>query len=513
MPFELPLPRVRLSFADYNLGLTPPLTDAHAKIGVAWDGPMTPQRVTSGREVADLYRGGPLANAAAVALLQTAPVILQRAPASIGGALGDQGATPIPPNNYVPQGTLFFTGSPNGDYRIEVEFTRFDSAGPTALRYSINDTQSDEVAVNAPGESVPLGNTGVLVSTQDAREKTLYWVNAQGPAATLPDMVGALTALLDTRPALRFVHIVGAATPELVAAVDAILAEREARAYYAHAVLEAPARGSAVQGGGEVGAAMVPALPQSMGAYLADMQRLYAGVLSTRVSVALDGGPMYNPLTKRVENHNSAWKATAVRPTRPVGEAPYRTRSGPMIGMTGELAFDAGLVGSSGRFLALRTFDALSGIYVAHWPTLAPQGSDYNEVQRREVADQAARAGYAAALAYLGDDLRVDLATGRILETEAQAFEAFVAGRVQSALGANVSGVRIRLNREENILSTEHIEFTVSIIPLGYLKYIDVTVGFENPYLSAAMAAPETAPVPTPDAPTSPPSGDPVILV
>lgn len=258
---------------------------------------------------------------------------------------------------------------------------------------------------------------------------------------------------------------------------------------------------------------MVPALPQSMGAYLADMQRLYAGVLSTRVSVALDGGPMYNPLTKRVENHNSAWKATAVRPTRPVGEAPYRTRSGPMIGMTGELAFDAGLVGSSGRFLALRTFDALSGIYVAHWPTLAPQGSDYNEVQRREVADQAARAGYAAALAYLGDDLRVDLATGRILETEAQAFEAFVAGRVQSALGANVSGVRIRLNREENILSTEHIEFTVSIIPLGYLKYIDVTVGFENPYLSAAMAAPETAPVPTPDAPTSPPSGDPVILV
>ncbi|MFC6592411.1 hypothetical protein ACFP81_10670 [Deinococcus lacus] len=83
-PFSLPLPEVRLQFEDYQLGITPPLASPHAKIGVAHDGPLTPQRLPPPLQVAQTYGGGPLADAAAIALIQTAPVICLRVPGGVG---------------------------------------------------------------------------------------------------------------------------------------------------------------------------------------------------------------------------------------------------------------------------------------------------------------------------------------------------------------------------------------------------------------------------------------------
>ncbi|GGI87245.1 DUF2586 family protein [Deinococcus wulumuqiensis] len=475
------LSRVKVTFEDYNLGLVPPISEAHAKIGVAAAGPLTPQWMTRGSQALDAYQGGPLAGACAVALLETAPVVGVRVNATTQGTVSEV--------TKVGTGASVMTtgGTVNDAYSLTLRVTRSGTAtdGLAAVVVSTNGNDGPERSVPASG-TLDLTGTGLSVTfgAGGLTEGDTYSLTTTAPAATVADIITALETLLGSRPDLRFVHILGAATPALVAGVDAVLTERETRNYYVHALLEAPAMTDG----------------ERMSDYLSRVSALFANLTSLRVAVALDGGAVYNPITRQLERRSSAWKLSARRATVPIGEAPYRVRTGPLPAM-GALAFDANLTGNVGRFAALRTYDGREGVYPASWPMLAPSGSDYDEVQQREVIDRAATIGYVSAMDYLGDDVPVDTTTGRILETKALAMETYLEGRVRAGLGGEASGVRVRVDREGNILSTRKITFVLSVIPLGHMKHIDVVVGFTNPMLAALAPA---APVEAAAAPAAP---------
>lgn len=468
------LPDVKVKFQDYQLGLVPAVADAHAKLGVAQAGPLTPQRFTRGTQVAETYQGGPLAGAIAVALIEASPVIGVRVPTTTPGA--PSAVTKVGTG----AATLTVGGTPNDAHSVLVTVTRSGTRADSmaAVTLTVNGAQGGERSVPGTG-LIPVPGTGLTV-TFDAGALVAgdtYTFTTSAPAATVADVASALEALLDTRPDLRFVHVLGSATPALIAAVDAILVERETRNYYTHALLEARPRAG-----------------ESMSDYLAAIDAQFAGVTSLRVALALDGGGVYNPLTRQVETRNSAWKLTSRRAAVDIGEAAYRVRSGALPAMDGTLAFDANLVGTTGRYASLRTHDGRDGIYASDWPLLAPEGSDYGAVQRREVADRAAQLGFIAAMDFLGEDLPVDTTTGLVLETTAASFDSFVEGRIRAGIGGNASGIRVRFDREVNILSTEAIAFDLSVIPLGYAKHITVRVGFLNPLLAAQAPAAPTAP-------------------
>nr|WP_255674537.1 DUF2586 family protein [Deinococcus sp. 6GRE01] len=470
---------MKIKFEDYQLGLTPPVSDAHAKIGVAASGPLTPQRLTRGTQAQETYVGGPLAGAAAVALLESSPVVCVRVPTTVAGTRGAVTRTGVPAGSSV----MSVDGDPSDSHRVSVRVTRPGTvaAGDAAVIVTVNGEDAPERAVPVNGVlSIPGTGMTVTFAAGDLLAGNTYAFSSTAPAATVADMIGALEALLSTRPDLRYLHLIGVATPTLAAAVDAVLTERQTRNYYTHALLEARPIGDG----------------ETMSDYLAAIETQFANFTSTRVSIALDGGQTYNPLTRRMEARSSAWKLAARRAAVPIGEAAYRVRTGPHVAM-GELAFNAALIGSAGRFAALWTLDGREGIFTAAWPTMAPSGSDFGEVQRREVIDRAAQIGYIAALDYFGDSIPVDTTTGRILESKALAMETFIEGRVRTGIGSNASGIRVRVNREENILSTEHIEFALSVIPLGYMKHVTVNVSFVNPLLAAL----------TPAAPVTPATG------
>lgn len=472
------LPRIDVEFQDYQLGMVPAVAEAHAKIGVAQTGPLTPQRFTRGTQVLDAYQGGPLAGALTVALLQAQPVIGVRV------ATTTQGTTSEVTRTGTGTATLSVTGTPNDAHRVLVTVTRTGTLADSkaAVVITVNGQEGGERAVPTTGTlDIPGTGLSITFAGGDLKAGDTHTFTTTAPAATVADIAAALEALLSTRPDIRFIHVLGSCTPTLLAAVDAILTERETRNFYVHALLEARPMNDG----------------EAPSDYLAAIETQFQGVTAMRCAIALDGGMIYNPLTRTLERRNSAWKLSAQRAGRDIGEAPYRVRTGPHVA-TSTLAFDANLVGTTGRFAALRTLDGRDGVYTAAWPMLAPQGSDYDTVQRREVIDRAAQIGYIAAMDYLGDDVPVDTTTGKILETAAAAFDTYVEGRVRAGIGANASGIRVRLDREENILSTEYVEFDLSVIPLGYLKAITVRVGFLNPMLAAqAAAAPTATPAPT----------------
>lgn len=487
-----PLPRAQLEFQDAQLGLTPTDAAPHAKLGVAQAGPAVPQTLTRASQVAALYQGGPLAGALAIALGEASPVIGVRVPVTTASTFSEIDKTGAGPE-------LQLGGTPNDAYDVSIRVTRPGTlaAGTAAVVITVGGTDQAERAVPVSG-MLDIPGTGITATFQAGAALAAggtYTFSSSLPSASVAGISDALTNLLAARPALRFVHILGVATPTLAAAVDAILQERETRGHYVHALLEArPRSGGWVYGDGTTfGDGSVWGGGETMAAYKAAMDAQFANVVSDRVAVALDGGLMYNPLTRTLEHRNSAWLLTGRRARQPIGEAAYRVRTGPLAGVSA-LVFDANLTGDAGRFAALRTFDQRTGVYPAQWPMLAASGSDYDAVQRREVIDAAAAVALDAATDYLGEDVLVDRTTGRIAETEALAFEAFVEGRVRARLGSNASGVTVRADRTLNILATEQFEFDLAVTPLGYFRSIHARVGFANPYLTQVAAAPTVAP-------------------
>ncbi|MDV6376370.1 DUF2586 family protein [Deinococcus arenicola] len=448
-------PKVTVQFEDGNLSLiTPSGAGLQAKLGVSSLG-AGPARVARLADVRTTFGSGPLASALAVALIESKPVLGIPVPASV-------------------------TGAPNDATAVILSVTRAAAnlaAAAAAVRISVGGTDLGERAVPVSGV-LALGDTGLSVTFADGTFVVgdTFSFSATAPGTTLGDVATALEAFLATRTPVRFIHITGTATPALGAAVDALLAAAEATGFYTHAVLDAAARNAG----------------ETVAAYDAHLNAQWAAFASSRVSVAKEGGEIYNPLTQRSEVRPASWPATMRRTTRPVGEDASRVRTGYLRGVTA-VTVDAGQTSAPGRFISLMTLDGRQGAYVAAWPMMSPDESDYDLVQSREVIDEAARAGRAAALDYMGDDVPVDPDTGRILETEALSIEAFIAGRVSAQLSGSASGVRVVIDREINILSTRRMEYDVHVIPLGYLREIKVRVGYTNPALAAMQLATPSA--------------------
>lgn len=465
-------PRVTVKFEDGNLGLiTPSGANLQVKIGVSSTGQVgVPTRVSRLTDVQAAFGAGQLSSALAVALVESKPVLGIRVASSVAGTVS--AVTPTGTGTSV----MTVTGQPADAADVVVTITRSGgslSAAEAALKVTVNGSDLGERAMPVSGV-LSLNGTGLTLNfaagTFTAGDT--YAFSATAPGTTLSDIADVLSDFLETRTACRFVHILGAATPALGAAVDSLLSIAESKGFYTHAVLDASPRTAG----------------ETVAAYDARINAEWASFASNRVSVAKEGGKIYNPLTARGEVRPASWSATMRRTTVPVGEDASRVRTGALRGVE-EVTVNAGHSSAPGRFISLTTYDGRQGAYVAAWPMMSPDGSDFDLVQSREVIDEAARAGRAAAFDYLGDDVPVDTTTGRILESEALSIEAFIQGRVAAQLGANASGVRVLVDREINLLSTRRMEYDIHVIPLGYLREIVVRVGYTNPALAAIQLA------------------------
>lgn len=463
------VPRVDVIFEDGNIGHTVPGgASVQLKIGASEKGEIgVPTVFTRLADVRDTLGNGPLGGAIAVALRESKPVIGLRVPSSVKGQITEVVKTGT--------GTAVLTvsGDPADANDVTITITRPANSltdAAAAYRATVGGADLGERALPVTGV-IELQGTGLKLTFADGTfvAGDAYSFSVSAPGTTLADIAQALEDYLSgpSQP-VRFVHILGGAGRDLGAAVDAILAEAESRGRYTHAILEAKPRNPG----------------ETVAAYRKRIDAEWDGFVGLRTSVALEGGFIYNPLTDRSELRNAAWPVTTRRTRVPVGEDASRVRTGSLTGV--EKVTVALASGEATRFVGLCTYDGYEGVYCAGWPIMSPTGSDYDLVQMREVADEAARAGRVAAFNFLGDDVAVDQATGRILETVASAIEEYIAGRVRAQIGANVSGVRVEVNRDINILSTHEFEYDVILIGLGYLRRITVRVAWSNPALKKA---------------------------
>lgn len=469
------VPLVDVTFEDGNLGTTlPGGASLQLKVGPAQTGEIgVPTTFTRLAAVRDTYGAGPLASAVAVALQESKPVLGLRVPSSVPGTKSAV--------THVGTGaaTATVSGNPADATDVVITITRPAAnlaSATAAYRAVVGGADLGERALPVSG-IVELAGTGLTVTFSNGSfvAGDTYAFTSTAPGTTLADLAAAVeTFLAGASQPVRFIHVLGGAGPDLGAAMQVLASEAESRGRYVHIVLDAKPRNA-----GETAAA-----------YRQRIDTEWLGFVGERVSVAYEGGYVYNPLARRDEVRSAAWPASMRRTRVPIGEDASRVRTGSLSGVSQVTVPLA--AGESSRLIGLCVYDGYEGVYCAGWPMMAPAGSDYELVQGREVADAAARAARIAAFEYLGDDVVVDADTGALPETTVSAMEEYIAGRVRAQVGANASRVRVEIDRDTNVISTRALEYDVILTPLGYLREIRVRVAYTNPALQ-----PPTTPTPT----------------
>jgi hypothetical protein len=141
------------------------------------------------------------------------------------------------------------------------------------------------------------------------------------------------------------------------------------------------------------------------------------------------------------------------------------------------------------RFITTRTIVGLTGAYFTQSPLMAPVGSDFYTWPNRRVMDLLCKEARAFFLAELNDSVLVNPATGFILEKEARDLEARCNARLRdrAVSPGHVSAVETVVSRTDNILADKLLTVAIFGIPVGFKKFINITLGFKNP--AAVLAA------------------------
>ncbi|TAL29017.1 MAG: hypothetical protein EPN98_21480 [Phenylobacterium sp.] len=377
--------------------------------------------------------------------------------------------------------------SPLDAYAVILAITTGGALGTAVFTASLDGGNNTGAPIATPGGGVySIPNTGIVLtfaSTFVAGDT--YSFSTTTATCNNTDLNTALTALMALPIDFESIHV--AATPASAAAaatefatVDAALVAAQTAFRYVYGVIECPTV--------EADATIVAA---------------FTALSSLRTMVSVGDIAANQPLDGRIERRNSAWVASAHIAAIPAGEdAGFVNSTAQITGVAnlypnfGSTGWDPTLLDSQ-RFMTLRQFPGPAGTpgtFIADGFIMAPPGSDFGLIQHRRVMDVAARAARRVLLKYLNGSVRVNLKTGAIDPRDAFIIESSIDSAIAAAILAPgfVSGgydpVKpgkfAQLSRTQNLLSTNSEPLSISITPLGYLKFITATFGFRNPALT-----------------------------
>lgn len=130
-----------------------------------------------------------------------------------------------------------------------------------------------------------------------------------------------------------------------------------------------------------------------------------------------------------------------------------------------------------------RKYQGKNGYFFNDDPTASANTDDYSSIARGRVIDKALTIAYTTYVDEILDDLEVDPATGFLAPGIVKSYQAKIERAIeeQMLLSEEISGVSVKIDPEQNVLSTNKVTLTLSIIPKTYGKTIEVKLGFENP--------------------------------
>lgn len=213
----------------------------------------------------------------------------------------------------------------------------------------------------------------------------------------------------------------------------------------------------------------------------------FTPAVSDRVSVFAGPADIYSSADQQYNIRNGAWIMSGREAFIPISEDLGKVARGPLpfiltpdvnrnkYGIYHDEGQKPGLDVS--RFSTLRTFRGLPGFYITNGRTFATPGSDFTYLQYRRVIDRGATLLTIVVKQYINTEVKVN-PNGTIFEIDARAIEDRVLSYLYNQLKDNVTAIDVKVDRTINVLSTQNLKITCSILPFGYAKYISLVIGF-----------------------------------
>lgn len=120
-----------------------------------------------------------------------------------------------------------------------------------------------------------------------------------------------------------------------------------------------------------------------------------------------------------------------------------------------------------------------AGTYLNDSFTATVRNSDYAYIENNRTMDKAQRGVYAVLLPKISGPLLIDAASGALREDVVAGLEALAAQPLeQMERDGEISGFKVFINLEQEVLQTSTLTVTLSVVPVGVMRNIVVNLGF-----------------------------------
>jgi hypothetical protein len=483
------LPKVTLTELDGALGVLPASAGAMlAIVGASSKGPVdVPSAFGRVQNLTATFGDGPMVEAAAHHIERNGGLVLcVRTGDSVAGDAGTLDDSLVTGTSVV---TLDPSGEPLDDFEAYFRVVKNGTVGTAGItfQWSLDGgrTLSPETALGTATEWTFPDSGGLKLMFAAG---TLVGGDTVTFTTTAPQWNGtelqtALDALGFSSALWAIVEVVGAIDANTFDVVDAKIAGLNAGGKY-----RAWMGNTRLPDEGEDEGTYLAAMSLMFGAKATTMGGLCAGSCKLRSSVSgrIYRRPVVMPVAARQANVSEEVDIADVNLGSLSGVSIRDVNGNPD---QHDEAVNPGL--DDARFITLRTWEGYQGVYITRPRIFSADGSDFSLVPHRLVMNICEAALRVYFIRRLNRPIRVDPTTGFILEEEALEIEAGALSTMRAVLMAKpkASGVQFRLSRTDNLLVTKTLTGDARIIPLAYIEFIEITVGYFNPALQVQLQA------------------------
>ncbi len=468
----MPIPGQTFTINDPGLGLTTPATNTPLYLGVSSSGDENVLKTANNIPdvVADLGQG-PLSEAICHALaVAGGPIRYMKLTSSVAGANGSvtqSGAGPL----------ITLANAPNDDYDAVVTVVAGGALGVGTFKYTLDGGKTESETRTIPsGGTFTIPDTGVEITfpagTYVAGE-TYSWTST-APHYNATNINTAVTQLLLETLGWDFIVFTGDAADAATAATNFSAIDGHMTSF-------------------ENGFRFLRAWMGAGKDTAANVLTSFASVTSTRVGAVFSTArhASAKPIEGRAVPSLPAVNVVGARATQALISTDLkRVPSGPLSTVT-EIGHDEYLDNQGlddAKITTLRTWPGRAGFFVTQGRLKAPGGSDFQFWQLGRVFDVGLDAVHRIQQTFIGRGVRtVNSPVGAIDERDAARLETSVERELriqltepQNAEGftGHVTDLAYTIDRTNNLLSSQTLQSSLAIKPLGYISFIVTQAGF-----------------------------------
>ena len=132
-------------------------------------------------------------------------------------------------------------------------------------------------------------------------------------------------------------------------------------------------------------------------------------------------------------------------------------------------------------YIFLKNIDGKSSFFFNNNHCACPIADDYAYIHRGRPIDKASRLVREVYIEELLDDIDVDAETGMIAPAVVKSYQRAAEKSIEINMNGEISGVKVFVDPDQNVLSTDKINTVMRIVPKGMANAFEVLLSYENP--------------------------------